>query len=167
MYARKYYLIIYRSKSAAWIYIEANLLPEYTRGSHQQYTRAYHQPIVFLRKVTFDLLTFFAFYIHTHKINRFTKFTIHLVHPIHLVHHSSRSIFTFSLSLFHPFPSCPSPFPLLSFPFFLSSSFPLSSPLPLPFPTYLPLLPFLSTSQHPGQRLKKNGTTLSFLAKMY
>ena len=124
MYARKYYLIIYRSKSAAWIYIEANLLPEYTRGSHQQYTRAYHQPIVFLRKVTFDLLTFFAFYIHTHKINRFTKFTIHLVHfvlLIHLVHHSSRSIFTFSLSLFHLFSSSPSPFPLLSPP----------SPIPL------------------------------------
>jgi len=57
---------------------------------------------------------------------------------IHLVHHS----------LFHLFLS-------------IFSSF------PFPFPSYLPHRSFLSTSQHPGQRLKKTGTTLSFLAKMY
>lgn len=85
MYARKYYLIIYRR----------NLLLEYSRTSQQQYSPR----------------------------SPFTSFTIHF--------------FTFS------------------------------SPLPLPFPTYLPLRPFLFTSQHPGQRLKKTGTTLSFLAKMY
>lgn len=58
---------------------------------------------------------------------------------IHLVHHS----------LFH-------------FHFFT-----FFSPFPFPFPSYLPHHSFLSTSQHPGQRLKKTGTTLSFLAKMY
>ena len=67
---------------------------------------------------------------------------------IHPVHHSPRSPFTFSLSLFHLFLS-------------------IFSPFPFPFPFYLPHHSFLSTSQHPGQRLKKNGTTLSFLAKMY
>ena len=51
MYARKYYLIIYRR----------NLLPEYSRTSQQQYSRASQQPIVFLCKVTFDLLTFLPF----------------------------------------------------------------------------------------------------------
>lgn len=123
MYARKYYLIIYRR----------NLLPEYSRASQQ--------PIVFLCKVTFDLLTFlpFAAYII------FIKFTPFTIHP---VHHSPRSPFTFSLSLFHLFLS-------------------IFSPFPFPFPFYLPHHSFLSTSQHPGQRLKKNGTTLSFLAKMY
>lgn len=103
MYARKYYLIIYRR----------NLLPEYSRASQQ--------PIVFLCKVTFDLLTFLPFAAYIIFI-KFTSFTIHLVHH----------------SLFH-------------FHFFT-----FSSPLPLPFPTYLPLRPFLFTSQHPGQRLKKN-----------
>lgn len=122
MYARKYYLIIYRR----------NLLPEYSRTSQQQYSRASQQPIVFLCKVTFDLLTFLPFAAYIIFI-KFTPFTIHLVH----------------YSLFH-------------FHFFT-----FSSPLPLPFPTYLPHHSFLSTSQHPGQRLKKNGTTLSFLAKMY
>lgn len=131
MYARKYYLIIYRR----------NLLPEYSRASQQQYSRASQQPIVFLCKVTFDLLTFlpFAAYII------FIKFTPFTIHP---VHHSPRSPFTFSLSLFHLFLS-------------------IFSPFPFPFPFYLPHHSFLSTSQHPGQRLKKNGTTLSFLAKMY
>ena len=62
--------------------------------------------------------------------------------------YSPRSPFTFSLSLFHLFLS-------------------IFSPFPFPFPSYLPHHSFLSTSQHPGQRLKKNGTTLSFLAKMY
>ena len=78
-------------------------------------------------KVTFDLLTFlpFAAYI------KFTSFTIHLVH------HSPRSLFTFSLSLFHLFLS-------------------IFSPFPFPFPSYLPHHSFLPTSQHPGQRLKKN-----------
>ena len=123
MYARKYYLIIYRR----------NLLPEYSRASQQ--------PIVFLCKVTFDLLTFLPFAAYIIFI-KFTSFTIHLVH------HSPRSPFTFSLSLFHLFLS-------------------IFSPFPFPFPFYLPHHSFLSTSQHPGQRLKKNGTTLSFLAKMY
>lgn len=113
MYARKYYLIIYRR----------NLLPEYSRTSQQQYSRASQQPIVFLCKVTFDL---------------FAIRCIHHIHQIHLVHHS----------LFHLFLS-------------------IFSPFPFPFPFYLPHHSFLSTSQHPGQRLKKNGTTLSFLAKMY
>ena len=67
---------------------------------------------------------------------------------IHPVHHSPCSPFTFSLSLFHLFLS-------------------IFSPFPFPFPSYLPHHSFLSTSQHPGQRLKKTGTTLSFLAKMY
>ena len=114
MYARKYYLIIYRR----------NLLPEYSRTSQQ--------PIVFLCKVTFDLLTFLPFAAYIIFI-KFTPFTIHLVHH----------------SLFH--------FHFLS----------IFSPFPFPFPFYLPHHSFLSTSQHPGQRLKKNGTTLSFLAKMY
>ena len=87
-------------------------------------------------KVTFDLLTFFAIR------------CIHHIHQIHLVHHSPRSLFTFSLSLFHLFLS-------------------IFSPFPFPFPSYLPHHSFLSTSQHPGQRLKKTGTNLSFLAKMY
>lgn len=78
----------------------------------------------------------------------FDLFTIRCIHQIHLVHHSPCSPFTFSLSLFHLFLS-------------------IFSPFPFPFPSYLPHRSFLSTSQHPGQRLKKNGTTLSFLAKMY
>lgn len=61
MYARKYYLIIYRR----------NLLPEYSRTSQQ--------PIVFLCKVTFDLLTFLPFAAYIIFI-KFTSFTIHLVH---------------------------------------------------------------------------------------
>ena len=125
MYARKYYLIIYRR----------NLLPEYSRTSQQQYSRASQQPIVFLCKVTFDLLTFLPFAAYIIFI-KFTPFTIHFF------------TFTFSLSLFHLFLS-------------------IFSPFPFPFPFYLPHHSFLSTSQHPGQRLKKNGTTLSFLAKMY
>ena len=125
MYARKYYLIIYRR----------NLLPEYSRTSQQQYSRASQQPIVFLCKVTFDLLTFLPFAAYIIFI-KFTLFTIHFF------------TFTFSLSLFHLFLS-------------------IFSPFPFPFPFYLPHHSFLSTSQHPGQRLKKNGTTLSFLAKMY
>ena len=101
MYARKYYLIIYRR----------NLLPEYTRD--------YHQPIVFLRKVTFDLLTFFAFHIHTQKIDRFTPFTIHQIHHSPRSPHSPGSSFiSFNIHLFtftfSPFPllSPPSPIPL-------------------------------------------------------
>ena len=78
----------------------------------------------------------------------FDLFAIRCIHQIHLVHHSPRSPFTFSLSLFHLFLS-------------------IFSPFPFPFPSYLPHHSFLSTSQHPGQRLKKTGTTLSFLAKMY
>ena len=70
MYARKYYLIIYRR----------NLLPEYSRASQQ--------PIVFLCKVTFDLLTFLPFAAYIIFI-KFTPFTIHFF------------TFTFSLSLFH------------------------------------------------------------------
>ena len=120
MYARKYYLIIYRR----------NLLPEYPRTSQQQYSRASQQPIAFLCKVTFDLLTFLPFAAYIIFI-KFTSFTIHLVH------HSPRSPFTFSLSLFHLFLS-------------------IFSPFPFPFPSYLPHHSFLSTSQHPGQRLKKN-----------
>ena len=61
MYARKYYLIIYRR----------NLLPEYSRASQQ--------PIVFLCKVTFDLLTFLPFAAYIIFI-KFPPFTIHLVH---------------------------------------------------------------------------------------
>ena len=127
MYARKYYLIIYRR----------NLLPEYSRTSQQ--------PIVFLCKVTFDLLTFLPFAAYIIFI-KFTSFTIHLVH--HSLFHFHFFTFTFSLSLFHLFLS-------------------IFSPFPFPFPFYLTHHSFLSTSQHPGQRLKKNGTTLSFLAKMY
>ena len=67
--------------------------------------------------------------------------------------YSPRSPFT-SFTI-HFFTFTFSPFSL----HFLSFSF--------PFPSYLPHHSFLSTSQHPGQRLKKNGTTLSFLAKMY
>ena len=71
-------------------------------------------------------------------------------HSLHTSYSSNspRSPFTFSLSLFHLFLS-------------------IFSPFPYPFPSYLPHHSFLSTSQHPGQRLKKTGTTLSFLAKMY
>ena len=109
MYARKYYLIIYRR----------NLLPEYSRTSQQQYSRTSQQPIVFLCKVTFDLLTFlpFAAYII------FIKFTSFTIHP---VHHSPRSPFTFSLSLFHLFLSIFFPIPLLSpspfIPLYLTTS---------------------------------------------
>ena len=59
------------------------------------------------------------------------------------------------------------PFTIHLIHLFTFTSFTFSSRLSLPFPSYLHLLPFLSTSQHPGQRLKKSGTTLSFLAKMY
>ena len=76
MYARKYYLIIYRR----------NLLPEYSKTSQQ--------PIVFLRKVTFDLLTFLPFAAYIIFI-KFTSFTIHLVH---------HSLFHFHFfTLFSPF----------------------------------------------------------------
>ena len=85
-------------------------------------------------KVTFDLLTFFAIR------------CIHHIHQIHLVHHSPRSLFTFSLSLFHLFLS-------------------IFSPFPFPFPSYLPHRSFLSTSQHPGQRLKKTGQLFRFSQK--
>lgn len=120
MYARKYYLIIYRR----------NLLPEYSRASQQQYSRASQQPIVFLCKVTFDLLTFLPFAAYIIFI-KFTPFTIHF--------------FTFTFS----------PFSL----HFLSFSFPF--PLLSP-PPFIPL--YLTTS---GTKTEKNGTTLSFLAKMY
>lgn len=80
MYARKYYLIIYRR----------NLLPEYSRASQQ--------PIVFLCKVTFDLLTFLPFAAYIIFI-KFTPFTIHLVH---------HSLFHFHFFTFF------SPFSLLS-----------------------------------------------------
>ena len=103
MYARKYYLIIYRR----------NLLPEYSRTSQQQYSRASQQPIVFLCKVTFDL---------------FAIRCIHHIHQIHLVHHSPRSPFTsftihFFTFTFSPFSlhflSFSFPFPLLSHPPFI------------------------------------------------
>ena len=124
MYARKYYLIIYRR----------NLIPEYTRTYQQQYSRTCQlAPSLFTKSHIwpFDLLTFLPFTAYTIFI-KFTPFTIHLFHHINF------HLFTFTFS-----------------------------PFPLPFPSYLHLLPFLSTSQHPGQRLKKSGTTLSFLAKMY
>lgn len=67
-----------------------------------------------------------------------------------------------------------SPFTSFTIHFFTFTFSPFSlhflsifSPFPFPFPFYLTHHSFLSTSQHPGQRLKKNGTTLSFLAKMY
>lgn len=107
MYARKYYLIIYR-RSLLLIY-RRNLLPEYSRTSQQQYSRASQQPIVFLCKVTFDLLTFLPFATYTIFI-KFTPFTIHLVHLF------TFTSFTFSLSPFHLFLSSFSPFPLLSPP---------------------------------------------------
>lgn len=144
MYARKYYLIIYRNKSSAWIYIEANLLPEYTRGSHQQYIRAYHQPIVFLRKVTFDLLTFLPFAANIIFI-KFTSFTIHFVH-----------LFTFTFSPFHllSFPLSPPLFPLfslLSFSPFLSSSSPFPHLTP---PSSIPL--YLTTSGTKTEKIRDN-----------
>lgn len=87
MYARKYYLIIYRR----------NLLPEYSRASQQ--------PIVFLCKVTFDLLTFLPFAAYIIFI-KFTPFTIHFF------------TFTFSPFSLH-FLSFSFPFPLLSPPPFI------------------------------------------------
>ena len=95
MYARKYYLIIYRR----------NLLPEYSRTSQQQYSRASQQPIVFLCKVTFDLLTFLPFAAYIIFI-KFTPFTIHFF------------TFTFSPFSLH-FLSFSFPFPLLSPPPFI------------------------------------------------
>lgn len=95
MYARKYYLIIYRR----------NLLPEYSRTSQQQYSRASQQPIVFLCKVTFDLLTFLPFAAYIIFI-KFTSFTIHFF------------TFTFSPFSLH-FLSFSFPFPLLSPPPFI------------------------------------------------
>lgn len=101
MYARKYYLIIYRR----------NLLPEYSRTSQQQYSRASQQPIVFLCKVTFDLLTFLPFAAYIIFI-KFTSFTIHLVH--HSLFHfhfftffSPFSLLFLSLSLLSPPPFIP------------------------------------------------------------
>ena len=130
MYARKYYLLYI--EEIFYLLYRRNLLSEYSRTSQQQYSRTSQQPIVFLCKVTFDLLTFLPFTAYTIFI-KFTPFTIHLVHH----------------SLFH-------------FHFFT-----FFSPFSLLFPSYLPHHSFLSISQHPGQRLKKTGTTLSFLAKMY
>lgn len=100
MYARRYYLFIYR-RNFLLIY-RRNLLPEYSRTSQQQYSRASQQPIVFLCKVTFDLLTFLPFAAYIIFI-KFTSFTIHLVH----------------YSLFHLFLSFSFPFPLLSPPPFI------------------------------------------------
>lgn len=97
MYARKYYLIIYRR----------NLLPEYSRASQQ--------PIVFLCKVTFDLLTFLPFAAYIIFI-KFTSFTIHLVH--HSLFHFHFFTFTFSPFSLH-FLSFSFPFPLLSPPPFI------------------------------------------------
>ena len=105
MYARKYYLIIYRR----------NLLPEYSRASQQQYSRASQQPIVFLCKVTFDLLTFLPFAAYIIFI-KFTPFTIHLVH--HSLFHFHFFTFTFSPFSLH-FLSFSFPFPLLSPPPFI------------------------------------------------
>ena len=153
MYARKYYLIIYRSKSSAWIYIEKQIfylnIQEAVINNIQE---SIINPSSFYEKSLltfwlFDLLTFWPFLHFTSTLTRstdspnspFTSFTQFTSFIIHLVQYS--------------------PFHFHIFTF--------SSPLPLPFPTYLPLLPFLFTSQHPGQRLKKSGTTLSFLAKMY
>lgn len=105
MYARKYYLIIYRR----------NLLPEYSRTSQQQYSRASQQPIVFLCKVTFDLLTFLPFAAYIIFI-KFTPFTIHLVH--HSLFHFHFFTFTFSPFSLH-FLSFSFPFPFLSHPPFI------------------------------------------------
>ena len=102
MYARKYYLIIYRR----------NLIPEYTRTCQQQYSRTSQQPIVFLCKVTFDLLTFLPFAAYIIFI-KFTSFTIHFF------------TFTFSPFSLH-FLSFSLPFPLLSpspfIPLYLTTS---------------------------------------------
>ena len=112
MYARRYYLIYRR-----------NLLPEYSRtsqqqysrASQQQYSRASQQPIVFLCKVTFDLLTFlpFAAYSSNSPRSPFTSFTIHFF------------TFTFSPFSLH-FLSFSFPFPLLSpspfIPLYLTTS---------------------------------------------
>ena len=142
MYARKYYLIIYRNESSTWIYIEKQI---FYLNIQEAVINNIQEPIInplsFYEKSLltfwlFDLLTFFAFHIHTHKIDRFTKFTIHLVHPIHLVHHSSRSIFTFSLSHFHLFRSSSSSFPHLSPP----------SPIPL----------YLTTSGTKTEKIRDN-----------
>lgn len=113
MYARKYYLIIYRR----------NLLPEYSRASQQ--------PIVFLCKVTFDLLTFLPFAAYIIFI-KFTSFTIHLVH---------HSLFHFHFFTFF------SPFSLL----FLSFSFPF--PLLSP-PPFIPL--YLTTSGTKTEKKRDN-----------
>lgn len=126
MYARKYYLIIYRR----------NLLPEYSRTSQQQYSRASQQPIVFLCKVTFDLLTFFAIR------------CIHHIHQIHLVHHLPRSLFTFS------------PFSLL----FLSFSFPFPLLSPPPFiPLYL-TTSGTKTEKKTGQLFRFSQKCINFAA---
>ena len=86
MYARKYYLIIYRR----------NLLPEYSRTSQQ--------PIVFLCKVTFDLLTFLPFAAYIIFI-KFTPFTIHLVHHSLFHFHFFTFFSPFSLLFLSPSPS--------------------------------------------------------------
>ena len=120
MYARKYYLIIYRR----------NLLPEYSRASQQ--------PIVFLCKVTFDLLTFlpFAAYII------FIKFTPFTIHP---VHHSPRSPFTSFTIHFFTFTFSPFSLHFLSFSF----PFPLLSP-----PPFIPL--YLTTSGTKTEKKRDN-----------
>lgn len=107
MYARKYYLLYI--EEICYLYIEENLLPEYSRTSQQQYSRASQQPIVFLCKVTFDLLTFLPFAAYIIFI-KFTSFTIHFF------------TFTFSPFSLH----------ILSFSF----PFPLLSPSPF-IPLYL------------------------------
>ena len=78
----------------------------------KSYTRIFKKQAsthLFLRKVTFGLLTFLPFATYTIFI-KFTPFTIHLVHLF------TFTSFTFSLSPFHLFLSSFSPFPLLSPP---------------------------------------------------
>lgn len=90
------------------------------------YARKYY--LLYIEEICYCKVTFDLFAIRC----------IHHIHQIHLVHHSPRSLFTFSLSLFHLF---------LSFSF--SFPFPLLSP-----PPFIPL--YLTTSGTKTEKKRDN-----------
>lgn len=116
MYARKYYLYI---EEICYLNIQEPVSNNIQEPISNNIQEPVSLPLLFLRKVTFDLLTFLPFATYTIFI-KFTPFTIHLVHLF------TFTSFTFSLSPFHLFLSSFSPFPLLSpspfIPLYLTTS---------------------------------------------
>lgn len=85
MYARKYYLLYI--EEIFYLNIQEPVSNNIQEPVSNPYSRASQQPIVFLCKVTFDLLAFLPFAAYIIFI-KFTSFTIHLVHFFSLYYFS-------------------------------------------------------------------------------